>query len=112
LQQFQMPLTFGLVDVLEAPPLERAVEGGVVDQHVDAAKGLLGGVGHGQRAGPVGGVEVDAEGLAALALDGGHGLGAIAHVGDHHGRTLARQRPGVLLSQAPRRAGDDGDFSF
>ena len=101
-----------LLDPVEAPALDVAVERGVVDEHVDAPE-----LGdrvrrHGLAARHVGGVEGNAAGAPARGADGVDRLGRVADIGGDHGGTFARQRLAIGAAQAPPAAGDDGDLPF
>ena len=105
-----------LVEVLLGDLLERRhlVDAGVVDQDVEMAVSLDGGVDDGLGVGGLGDVALDGDGLAAGGGDGLDdlvGAGLAGGVVDDDGRAVGGQRLGDGGADALGGAGDDGDFS-
>jgi hypothetical protein len=87
---------------------------GRVDDHVDPAVPLLGGVEQGPDGGLVGDVGADRDGAAAGRLDRRHGglrLGVVPRIPDHHGLPVGGQPLGDGAPDAAGPSGDDGDPS-
>src|SRR5262249_33524002 len=91
---------------------EVVVDGGVVDQYVDALEALDRSRRHVQRAALVGDVEPQRERLGAgggaLVRDALRRL--LAQIGDDDMRSLPCESQGVGPADALRRSRDDGDF--
>ena len=105
-----------LVEVLRRDGFEgrELVDAGVVDQDVELAEGLDGGVDDGLRVGGLGDVSVDGDGLAAGLGDGvddGVGAGLAGGVVDDDGGARGGEGLGDGGSDALGGAGNDGDFS-
>ena len=101
----------GLGDVHE---LVVGVPAGVVDEGVDAAKAVEGGLDHVFTAGHGSDVGVDVGGAAAGFKDFGFDLLAafVVEVGEDDGHAVAGEGDGGVAADALGGAGDDGDAVF
>src|SRR5262249_61955859 len=96
----------------ESAALEAAVKRRIVDERVDAAKGVERRARHLHCRGGARNIELRASRGTLFAPHEIEGLRAIVDIGDHDTGAEARKVSRIFLSDAARGAGDHNDFSF
>ncbi|MNF53965.1 hypothetical protein D3C84_353740 [compost metagenome] len=86
-------------------------DGGVVDQHIEAAEGRQGGFDHPLPIGLAGDVVTHEQGVAA-DLGGRTLAGFLVEIGEHHLGPFAGQQLGILQTDATGGASDDANLAF